>query len=57
MPIYEYCCSNCGHKMEAIQKLSDAPLVSCPECKEDKLEKQLSPGLFVLKGEGFYNGV
>ena len=32
MPIYEYRCESCGHEMEAIQKMSDAPLSDCPEC-------------------------
>ena len=32
MPIYEYRCSNCGHELEALQKLADAPLVVCPSC-------------------------
>lgn len=56
MPIYEYKCNKCGHQMEAIQKFSEAPLVKCPECKRKSLEKQMSSGgMFILKGEGFYN--
>ncbi|MEC8437992.1 MAG: zinc ribbon domain-containing protein, partial [Pseudomonadota bacterium] len=27
MPIYEYRCENCGHELEAVQKISDSPLV------------------------------
>ena len=30
MPIYEYVCNECGHALEALQKLSDAPLQTCP---------------------------
>ena len=30
MPIYEYRCSSCGHELEALQKLSDAPLAHVP---------------------------
>lgn len=31
MPIYEFCCKNCGHIFESIQGVnSPAPL--CPEC-------------------------
>lgn len=42
MPIYEYRCSACGHRMEALQKMSDAPLQECPACHESKLEKQVT---------------
>ena len=35
MPIYEYRCSSCGHELEALQKFSDAPLVTCPSCSAD----------------------
>jgi putative FmdB family regulatory protein len=26
MPFYEYQCKSCGHELEAMQKVSDAPL-------------------------------
>jgi putative FmdB family regulatory protein len=54
MPIYEYRCSSCGHELEALQKLSDAPLVACPSCKTDALVKQVSAAGFQLKGSGWY---
>jgi len=54
MPIYEYRCSSCGHELEALQKLSDAPLVACPSCKTDTLVKQVSAAGFQLKGSGWY---
>ncbi len=54
MPIYEYRCSACGHKLESLQRLSDAPLVSCPACGKDALTKQLSAAGFQLKGSGWY---
>ena len=40
MPIYEYVCSDCGHALEALQKISDAPLQACPACEKDTLEKE-----------------
>lgn len=40
--------------MEALQKISEAPLLSCPECKEDTLTKQISKVAFRLKGTGWY---
>ena len=54
MPIYEYACSACGHGLEVMQKISDAPLVKCPECGEDTLSKQISKVAFRLKGTGWY---
>jgi len=54
MPIYEYRCSSCGHELEALQKLSEAPLVGCPSCKTNALVKQVSAAGFQLKGSGWY---
>ena len=54
MPIYEYCCQECGHSLEAIQKLSDAPLTDCPECGKPGLKKQISAPAFRLSGGGWY---
>jgi putative FmdB family regulatory protein len=54
MPIYEYCCSSCGHELEALQKFSDAPLVTCPACGAAALVKQVSAAGFQLKGSGWY---
>ena len=54
MPIYEYQCTKCEHKLEALQKLSDAPLVDCPECGKPKLIKLVSAASFRLKGGGWY---
>ncbi len=54
MPIYEYECEKCGHRLEAIQKFSDAPLTDCPECHEAALKKLISSAAFKLKGGGWY---
>jgi putative FmdB family regulatory protein len=54
MPIYEYRCSSCGHELEALQKFSDAPLVTCPSCGAETLVKQVSAAGFQLKGSGWY---
>jgi putative FmdB family regulatory protein len=54
MPIYEYRCSDCGHKLEALQKLADAPMLTCPACGEDALIKLVSAAGFQLKGSGWY---
>ena len=54
MPIYEYQCTACGHQLEALQKISEAPLVDCPECKQAALQKNISAAGFQLKGTGWY---
>ncbi len=54
MPIYEYECRACGHQLEKIQKLSDAPLTQCPDCGKDQLQKKISTPGFRLKGGGWY---
>ncbi len=54
MPIYEYRCESCGHELETIQKMSDDPLVDCPECQQAALKKQISAVAFRLKGSGWY---
>lgn len=54
MPIYEYRCTSCGHTLEVIQKLSDAPLTKCTECS-GRLEKLVSRTAFLLKGGGWFN--
>lgn len=54
MPIYEYECTSCGHRMEAIQKISDEPLKDCPNCSKPDLKKLISASAFRLKGGGWY---
>jgi len=54
MPIYEYECGACGHVLDALQKISDKPLVKCPECSRRKLKRLVSAPRFRLKGEGWY---
>ena len=54
MPIYDYRCEACGENHEAIQKMSEPPLVNCPACGEPALKKQISAPNFRLKGGGWY---
>lgn len=54
MPIYEYSCGSCGHNKEVMQKMSDVPLTTCPECGKESFAKQLSAPGFQLKGKGWY---
>jgi putative FmdB family regulatory protein len=54
MPIYEYRCDACGHELEAMQKMSEAPLTDCPACEAASLRKLISAAGFRLKGGGWY---
>jgi putative FmdB family regulatory protein len=54
VPIYEYACKNCDHTLDALQKMSDDPLVDCPLCGEPALKRLLSAPRFRLKGQGWY---
>ena len=54
MPIYEYQCNSCDHRLEKIQKFSDSPLQDCPECGNSSLKKLVSAASFRLKGTGWY---
>lgn len=46
MPLYEYKCRDCGEILEKRQLMSETPLVKCPSCKKNKLERVLYPGLY-----------
>ena len=46
MPIYEYRCDACQHELEALQKISDEPLVVCPKCNASALRKRVSAAGF-----------
>jgi putative FmdB family regulatory protein len=55
MPFYEYQCSNCGHTLEELQKISDPPLKKCPGCGKNTLKKLIGTGGgLIFKGSGFY---
>jgi putative FmdB family regulatory protein len=54
MPIYEYQCQACGHRLESLQKLSEEPLKDCPACGQPTLNRLVSAAGFRLKGSGWY---
>jgi putative FmdB family regulatory protein len=54
MPIYEYRCTACEKKHEALQKVSDLLLTECPHCHQATLEKCISRSAFQLSGAGWY---
>lgn len=54
MPTYDYACDSCGHSFEAVQKMVDDPLKTCPECGK-KIRRVLTGGIGIMfKGSGFY---
>ena len=53
MPIYEYQCTQCGHRFEQIQKFSDPLVENCPQCG-GKVEQLLSAPAVQFKGSGWY---
>lgn len=53
MPTYQYACTECGHRFEAVQSFSDAALTQCPVC-QGRLRKQYGSVGVVFKGSGFY---
>ena len=53
MPTYEYECTSCHQRVEAVQKFSDAPLSVCENCG-GQLRKVFSGVGIVFKGSGFY---
>ena len=55
MPIYEYQCMNCGYLFEELQTMSEAALITCPNCGKDELKKLIGTGGgIIFKGSGFY---
>lgn len=54
MPIYGYRCASCGHELEVLQSMRDAPLTVCDDCG-GRLEKKLYPVGVQFKGSGFYS--
>ena len=54
MPIYAYKCESCGFDKDVLQKMSDAPLETCPSCGQPSFKKQLTAAGFQLKGSGWY---
>lgn len=53
MPLYEYRCDKCAKTFEVIQKFSDNPLDTCPDCGAS-VERLISRTSFQLKGNGWY---
>jgi putative FmdB family regulatory protein len=54
MPTYEYQCRSCGHRFDAVQKITAPARTRCPHCRK-KVDRLISAGAgFLFKGSGFY---
>ena len=54
MPIYVYRCGSCNEYSEALQKVSDPPLLQCPACGAEALTRVIAPVGVIFKGSGFH---
>src|SRR5437870_3037853 len=55
MPNYDYRCTSCGYEQEIFQRMSEAPVTTCPNCGKETFERLVTGGAGVLfKGEGWY---
>jgi putative FmdB family regulatory protein len=53
VPTYQYACTECDHRFDAVQSFSDSALTECPQCS-GKLRKLYGAVGVVFKGSGFY---
>jgi putative FmdB family regulatory protein len=53
VPTYQYACTECEHRFDAVQTFTDSALTECPEC-HGKLRKLYGNVGVVFKGSGFY---
>jgi len=54
MPTYEYKCTKCQHRFEREQRMSDAPVKTCPKCAGPVIKVFSASGI-IFKGSGFHN--
>jgi len=54
MPTYQYRCDDCGYTFEEFQKMSDAPIKSCPKCNGNVHRIIGKGGGIIFRGAGFY---
>ena len=54
MPLYEYECESCHKRFERIQKFSDPPIETCPNCGKGPVRKLISSPAIQFKGTGWY---
>ena len=53
MPTYVYRCKDCAYEFETVQRMTDDPLDTCPQCEGKVARLLFAPGI-VFKGSGFH---
>ncbi len=53
MPVYEYQCDDCTLRFEKMQRFSEDPIRSCPNCG-GPVHRVIQPVGVIFKGSGFY---
>jgi putative FmdB family regulatory protein len=53
VPTYQYACTECDHRFEAVQSFTEDALAVCPACG-GRLRKVFNSVGIVFKGSGFY---
>jgi putative FmdB family regulatory protein len=53
VPTYQYACTACEERLEAVQRFTDQPLTECPACG-GRLRKVFASVGVVFRGSGFY---
>src|SRR6266571_2919058 len=53
MPMYEYQCGSCGRRFDQLQRITDDPLATDPECG-GPVRRVIQPVGIIFKGAGFY---
>lgn len=56
MPFFDYRCTQCDHRFEALQKVGEPALTKCPSCDQDGLEKLLAAPALQSSGAGHVHG-
>ena len=55
MPTYSYVCGACDHRFDQLQSMTEEPLLTCPNCGEERLRRLIGAGAgLIFKGSGFY---
>lgn len=52
MPVYDYACRNCGHRVEVLHGVNDPGPTACERCG-GSMRKLLSAPAIVFKGSGW----
>ncbi len=55
MPSYSYRCNSCQHHFTVIQRMSDDPIDTCPQCNAKTVQRVIGKNVGIkFVGSGFY---